>query len=471
MADIQPVELIPVLEKGLKADQANLKSWDNYYEGNQPLKYMSEAMREELGDSVAELVINWARLVADAYETRLDIEGFRFADSDSGDDDLWHAWQYNQMDEQSQQAHLDSLALSRSYVTVGSNPESGRPPLISVESPFQVWAQRDARTRRVNAAIKQWTDLDDVAHTIVYTPTTIASFLKGKSGWEADGSPDNHNFGVVPVVPLVNRPRISRPDGITEFYDLLDLADAANKMATDMMISGEFHAMPRRYAFGLKQSDFVDRNGTPVSAWSMLKNRIWANESPDVKVGTFTESDLAVFHNTIKLLAQLVSQIAALPPHYMQFAGSNPASADAIKSSETQLVKRVERKQTYLGGAWEDVQRLSLMFTRGKAELEDRDFKLETVWRDPSTPTVAQKADAAVKLYQSGVVPLEQTWIDLGYSDTQRKQMKAMADAEVDSSPAARFARSSDGLGAGVSVDANVSTVEPTDAGGVDVSA
>tara|TARA_R110001606_G_scaffold297277_6_gene445124 strand:- start:16860 stop:18242 length:1383 start_codon:yes stop_codon:yes gene_type:complete len=448
VADVQPVDLIPILEKGLLVDRANLTSWDNYYEGKQPLRYMSEAMREELGDTVAELVINWARLVADAYETRLDIEGFRFADSDSGDDDLWASWQFNQMDEQSQQAHLDSLALSRSYVTVGANVEADRPPLISVESPFQMWAQRDPRTRKVNAAIKQWTDLDDVAHTIVYTPVETAAFVKGKSGWDADGASDKHNFGVVPVVPLVNRPRILRPDGVSEFVDLLQLADAANKMATDMMISGEFHAMPRRWAFGLKQSDFVDRNGTPVSAWSMLKNRIWANENPDVKVGTFQEADLAVFHNTIKLLAQLVSQLAALPPHYMQFAGSNPASADAIKSSETQLVKRVERKQTYLGGGWEDVQRLNLMFTRKSNVLEDRDYKLETVWRDPSTPTVAQKADAAVKLNQAGVVPLEQTWIDLGYSDTQRKQMQRMVESELDGTPAARFGRSTESLDA-----------------------
>lgn len=464
MADVQPVDLIPKLEKGLKADQANLKSWDDYYEGKQPLKYMSEAMREEVGETVAELVINWARLVADAYETRLDIEGFRFADSDSGDDDLWASWQYNQMDEQSQQAHLDCIALSRSYVTIGSNSESGLPPLISVESPFQMWAQRDPRTRRVNAAIKQWTDLDDVAHTLVYTPNETAAFVKGKSGWDADGASDKHNFGVVPVVPLVNRPRILKPDGVSEFVDLIQLADAANKMATDMMISGEFHAMPRRWAFGLKQTDFVDRNGQPVSAWSMLKNRIWANENKDVNVGTFDEADLVVFHNTIKLLAQLVSQLAALPPHYMQFAGSNPASADAIKSSETQLVKRVERKQTYLGGAWEDVQRLNLMFTRGSNVLDDRDYKLETVWRDPSTPTVAQRADAAVKLYTSAVIPLEQTWIDLGYSDTQRKQMKSMVESESELTPAAQFGRSTGDVGVGVSPDAAVTTVEPTDA-------
>lgn len=433
MADKTPLELIPELEKGLKADVDNLTKWDNYYEGEQPLKYMSEAMREEIGETVAELVINWARFVADAYENRLDVEGFRYGDMDSGDEDLWSWWQYNNMDEKSQQAHLDSVALSRSYVTIGSNPETGLPPINSIESPFQMWAQRDPATQRVTAAIKRWKDLDDIEHALVYTPMETSEFVQSKGAWAKGEFQDPHKFGVVPVVPLVNRPRVLRPNGTTEFKDLLPLADAANKMATDMMISGEFHAMPRRWAFGLTQKDFEDPNGRRVTAWQQIKSRIWANENPNVKVGQFAEADLANFHSTIKLLAQLASQMAALPPHYMGFVGDNPASADAIRSSETQLVKRIERKHTFLGGAHEDVQRINLMFMRGKPELEMRDYSLETVWRDPSTPTESQKADAAQKKYESKIVPLEQTRIDLGYSETQRKQMRQMdLDAAVD---------------------------------------
>jgi hypothetical protein len=36
--------------------------------------------------------INWPRVVADALEERLDIEGFRSPDQVSGDDELWSAW-------------------------------------------------------------------------------------------------------------------------------------------------------------------------------------------------------------------------------------------------------------------------------------------------------------------------------------------------------------------------------------------
>ncbi|ORJ99862.1 hypothetical protein A6F58_00710 [Prescottella equi] len=429
------------MEKGLAADAANLTKYDNYLEGEQPLKYMSEAMREEIGDTVAELVLNWARLVAEANESRLDVEGFRYADSDVEDEILWAGWQYNDMDEQSQQGHLDSIALSRSYVLISANDEKDQPPRNTVESPFQVWARRDPKTRKVTSAIKKWKDEDDVAHALVFTPMETQEFVSKSGEWVATDFQDKHNFGVVPVVPLVNRPRILRPDGRSEFVDIIPLADAANKMATDMMVSGEFHAMPRRWAFGLKQSDFVDRHGNPLSTWSKVKSRLWANENPNIKVGQFDEADLTVFHNTIKLLAQLTSQLAALPPHYMNFVGDNPTSADAIRSSETQLVKRIERKHTFLGGAWEEVQRINLMYLRKSPKLEARDYQLETVWRDPSTPTVAQKADAAVKKYESGIVPLEQTRIDLGYSATQREQMRRMDEQTSAAAAIARFGR------------------------------
>jgi formylglycine-generating enzyme required for sulfatase activity len=50
------------------------------------------------------------------------------------------------------------------------------------------------------------------------------------------------------------------------------------------------------------------------------------------------------------------------------------------------------------------------------------------VWRDPATPTYAQKADAVVKLHASGILPTEQAWEDLGYSAVQRDRMRGMQD-------------------------------------------
>jgi hypothetical protein len=62
---------------------------------------------------------------------------------------------------------------------------------------------------------------------------------------------------------------------------------------------------------------------------------------------------------------------------------------------------------------------------------------METIWRDPATPTVAQKADAAVKLFQAGIVPRRQTWEDLGYSSVQIERMEEDLEEEAERQAAA----------------------------------
>lgn len=433
------------LDTKLAAAIPGIDRLDKYFEGEQPLKYMAAAMEDEIGDRVHQLIINILRFGAEAYENRLDVEGFRYRGQSSSDEELWRIWQANGLDEQSQQAHLDSLALERTYAIVGSPDVSGDDPIITVESPLQVFAERDPRTRLVSGAIKRWQEgegKDAVQRATLYLPDSTESFAFSKE-WKSAGKADNHELGRVPVVPLVNNPRIMRPDGRSEFVDVISIADALNKMATDMMVSGEYHAMPRRWATALSADDFVDKNGNPIGVWSRDAGRLWATESKETKFGQFTESDLAVFHNSIKLLMQVGSQLLALPPHYTSFVGENPTSADAIRSSETQLVKRVERKHTYLGGAWEDVQRLVLRFKTGKWDPAANG--LETVWRDPSTPTIAQKADAVVKLVQAGVLPIEQAREDLGYTQEQRTRMLEMDDRAKSNPDIANLTRAVNG--------------------------
>lgn len=435
------LDLLDSLVTSLNACRPVIGRYDAYYEGEQPIRFLAPALAKEFGDRITALILNFPRVVADAYENRLDIEGFRFAGDDSGDETLWAVWQANDLDEQSQQAHLDSIALSRAYAIVGSPDSPDDAPIVTVESPLQVFAKRDPRTRVVTSAVKRWDEAETPApaakliqHAVLYLPNSTRHLVNTSRGWQVTGKVDEHNLGRVPVVPLVNRPRILRPDGLSEFHDAIGPADAINKMATDMMVSGEYHMMPRRWASGVKESDFTDDNGESLNPWSRDAGTLWATENAAARFGQFNESDLANFHSTVKFLVQIVTQLAALPPHYAAFAGgdANPTSADAIRSSESQLVKRVERKHTYLGGAWEQVMRLVLRFQTG--EWDPRARSLETLWRDPSTPTVAQKADAILKLatpVQGGlaVLPLEQAREDLGYTSEQRRRMREMDDA------------------------------------------
>lgn len=446
MAELTPVEMIEQLSAELVKGHGEIKKYSKYYEGKQPLRYMAPQLERELGPRITQLVLNWPRLGVDAYESRLDVEGFRVAGEVEGSEDLWEIWRANDLDEISQQAHLEALITGRSFVIVGPG-EDPKIPLISVEHPSQVAVMRDPGTRRVTAAIKSWVDDGDVQNVTLYQPDVTRYYRKPKNEFELQRQVD-HGWGMVPVVPVVNRPRMLCPDGVSELADVVSIADAANKMATDMMVSAEFHAMPRRAWFGMSEEDFADEHGNPISVWSRIAGREWATEHTQDEAGVvqFAEADLRNFHESIKLLAQLASQVLALPPHYMGFATTNPPSADAIRSAEAQLVKRCERKQTIFGGAWERVMQIAARI----AGVEDgRDLRLlETVWRNPATPTVAQKADAAVKLYSAGISTLEQTREDVGYTPAQRQNMADEDRAALERDPLAAFARQQEAVSA-----------------------
>lgn len=440
---MEPDKLVAILDRDIQKQRKRLLRNDEYYEGEQPLRYMAPELQAEIGDRVTQLVINWPKLCTEAYENRSDIEGFRFAGNDSTDDELWKMWQANDGDEQAQLAHLESLICGRAFVIVGSGESDEDLPVMTVEHPLQMTVRRDPKTRKISMALKRWKDDDGVQNASLYLPDSTIQFIRKRGTDWTEIDRDDHQLGRPPVAALLNNGRLLRQLGRSEFHDIIPIADAANKMATDMMISGEFHAMPRRWAIGMTEADFVDEDGNKLSTFSTIAGRLWATDRKpsDVEYGQFTEASLEAFHATLKVLAQLAAQLMFLPQDYMSFTSDNPTSADALRSSESRLVKRCERKHTAWGGGWEEVQRLMLRFKHGGFDPKAR--SLETVWRDPSTPTIAQKADAVVKLRQAGILPTEFARQELGYTSEQRRRMAEEdakeADISVLGSLAAQF--------------------------------
>ena len=427
-------------------DKPALKLLDSYYEGEQPLSYLAPELQAEMDERIRQVVINWPQLVVDSLEERLDVEGFRFPEKAEADAELWRIWQANRLDSQSHQGHLDAFIQRRAYVIVGARENDPTTPLITVESALDVYAEHDPRTGQVVAAVKRWCEEDEgrspVEYATLYLPMATTWWVKDRSGtWmlDPDHERDDHELGEVCVVPLANKARLKKPNGVSELKAVIPLSDAACKIATDMMVSAEYHATPRRVAFGFGEEDFQDQHGRPVSAFSRIIGRVWATErrrggsgeDGGADVIQFPEAQLKNFHDTINQLAKLVASLAGLPPHFLGYATENPASADAIRSSESRLVKRAERRQREWGEAWEQVMRLVLRIRDG--EWDPRVLSLETIWRDASTPTVAQKADAAVKLHSAKIVPLRQTREDMGYTQAQIARMEEQDEAAANS--------------------------------------
>lgn len=450
-----PTEWLTHLALTHDAEIAELEQLDAYYEGKQPLTYMHPEILREVQDRIQPVVIGWPQLVVDTVEERLDVEGFRLPDEEQADKDLWRVWQDNDLDEGSQLGHVDALVMRRAYVAVGTNEDDADTPLVTVESPLEVFADSDPRNRRTRAALRRVQETNSIArvserYATLYLPDETIWYDWG-GGWrEIDR--DEHNLGEVPVVPLVNRARL-RPSrrtgtgalrtqyGHSELSPIIPLSDAANKLATDMMLAAEFVAIPLRGFFGIEPGDFQDEQGNKLTALQAIMGRLLTLANKEGSQFEFAAAQLNNFHNAINELARLVAAVAGLPASYLGFTTDNPASADAIRSAESRLVKRAERKQRAFGGTWERVMRLVRRFQAG--DWDPRLKRLEVQWRDASTPTIAQRADATMKLYNlpKPIITRRQAREDLRYTAAQIRRMEADDAREMAMDPIAEIAR------------------------------
>lgn len=424
------------LRQTLQLSRVRTRKLNDYYEGQNLLVQLGLSIPEEL--KRFSVVLNWPRVGVDAVEQRLDVTGFRMPGAAVADRSLWDVWQYNNMDERQTFAHTDALALERSYVCVGTNPEDREYPLITVESPMQMIAVRDPRTHRVSSAIRLY-DADEHGidqRATLYLPNVTRWLVRDGSNWRDELEPDRHNLGTVPVVPLVNRNRATRVtgsilEGVSEMIDLIPIADSASRALTNAQLAQETMAAPQRGVLGATKGDFVDSEGNPLSAWQAYFGSVWAMSNKDAKTFQFDAADLSNFETILNMYARAASGIAGLPIEYFGLNTQNPPSADGQRAGETRLIKKAERRQTSFGHGWESVQRLVLRFRDGEWDTDAR--RMETLWRDAGTPTRAQTTDAVVKEYQSGLTDWETAQESLGRSPETIERMKERRNADLTS--------------------------------------
>lgn len=442
----------------------DLQEKDNLFEGTAPLCYLHPEILREVEDRIQVVALGWPMLAVEPLEERLDLLGFRYPEDDgdvdpdmnpeelasvAGDANLQTVWQDNDLDEESQMGHLDALVMHRAYVTVGTNDAGDTDsPLVTVESPKEMFAYIDPRTRQPRAALRRWREDYDLLtqlpqqYATLYLPNMTVWLDRGPNGWQETGR-DKHELGTPPVAALTNRGRLANRYGRSELTPpLLSLSHAANKMATDMMVAGEFHMVPLRALFGVGPEDFVDEQGNRKSALQVIMGRMLAvpgMEGVDgggVRAHEFSASSLSNFHDTLNQLGRHAAGLIGVDPSVLGMAtGDNPASAEALKSREVRLIKKAERRQKGFGGGWERGMRIVRRFQEGDWDPKAR--RLEAIWRDAATPTRAQAADAALKLVggNTSIIPVQQAREDLGYTPSQQRRMAALDKLNAERDP------------------------------------
>lgn len=445
LSDLSDEEWATRLERRRQEQLGTIReSWE-FYDGTQPLYYVARIL-EEQDYKFPALTINWCRKFIDWMDARCTVEGFRLDGNDEADTNLWRIWQRNDLDLDASENNVATLVTGLSGMMVG--PANDGSAAITVESPESFTVEIDPVSRRTIAARKVWKSdpeqaLEDMAELwlpgpkgarlITYEnmkPVGEQTFKWMQVAQKGQASPE------VPFVPFMNRRRRLR--GYSELdASIRQIVTAANQVASNMMAGVEHHAVPRKWALQVSQNGFQDKDGNPIPAWKAAMGAVWAlpidEDSTDAqqpKVGQFAASDLRNFHETISLLARVCSGLMDLAPSELGVGvADNPPAADGIMAAKESGVRRVERFHVGQGAGYEKVMRLA-------AAVEENDpskmAMLETIWRDPSTPTIQAKSAAAVATFEAGISDLYQARVDYGYTDTQIKGMEAREQAAAD---------------------------------------
>ncbi len=427
------LDLVTALRTDLLSHRLRLELLDAYFNGEQIIRDLGISIPPQLKG--LHTVIGWPRIGVEALEQRLDLEAFRWADG-SDASELEEIAEANDWFDEASLAHLDALTYGREYVTVGSADDPDLPPIITFESPLDMTMEWDARLRIPRCALRESQDrygygLSPSERLVsLYKPDeTVFAVEVESGGWEVIDR-DQHRLGLPPVLRMANRQRTADRVGKSEITpEVMSITDAGCRRLMGIEVQSEFFGAPQRYILGASESAFQDAEGNAKSAWDTYIGRVLALERDEdgqvPTVGAFTAHDPSGQTKIIDLYARIMATQLGLPPHMLGYTSDNPASADAIRSSEAMLVKKAERRIRRFGATHRDAMRLALWVRDG--EPPDKSRRIEAVWRNPATPTIAAQTDAAVKLAQAGIVPAESDVLleMAGFTEDQRRRVAA----------------------------------------------
>lgn len=352
------------------------------------------------------------------------------------DDKAWAMWQANNLDSKSVQVHTEAVKLGVTYLLVApptGQGRKGKQPRITPEHPSQCYVYLDPEdsTHRL-AGIKRWiSDFDGLYYCNVYLPNAIYKFVStspAKPGkkiqWKGLESVTNP-AGVVPLVPIENKPDVSY-GGRSDLEDAIPIQDAINKYCLDMQVSSEFHAFPQRWATGWERG--VDDKGREISNREvelyLSASRMIRAEGEDTKFGSFEQGDVENYLKPIMMYLDHLAGQTQTPAYYLKGGTSRSMSADSMHAEDQGLVDRTGMKILSFSDGWEETFRVGFLMlgdtTRGEAE------SAEIIWKDPESKSLAVVTQAAMIMRQQLDAPIEMCWAMLGWSPQQIRLARSL---------------------------------------------
>lgn len=354
----------------------------------------------------------WGKVIVNSKLDRLEVTGVESEDAEA-DRAVWGLWQDEAMDLESKLAHSSALLDGRAHALMW--PHDGGDPRITLDDATQMVVQYHPGSRRHRAAaLRRFVDENTgVVCCTLYLPDAIYKFQRDKRGdaltstkWVRRTIPGEqwplpNPFGIVPVVELAVNRRL-KAGGFAhargEFEDVTGLMDRINLLTFLGLVVAIWMGFPLRGVIGDKILE--DDDGNPLPPFESRPDSTFQLEDPNAKIAEFASADrrnLSVFSELTELAAA-----TSTPRHYLPMDGGiSNVSEPTIRAFEGGMHATVNAShKPSLGEGWEEVLRVGGMMLKNPVMLPPR---ASLKWADHESRSLAERADAALKLSQAGV--------------------------------------------------------------------
>lgn len=439
--------------------QENVLLARNYFNGIQEVYLTARAM-EFLGlhGDQNTFKLNVCRTIVTTVANELNLIGFDTNEKSDGgkpkEQAVWamDVYKKNKLDSLQDTVHEGALADSETFVIVEWDAEQKYPRMIhnprfvSVDAGgdgMGVWMvyENGDPNQPLIAAVKQWIDTQydvngqphSVKRRTIYYPDRIERWVYRTATWEhftnmvdeAWPQPWVDKQGEplgIPVFHFKNKGQRS------EHWDGIPMQDAINKQLVDILAAGDLTAFKSLFGFGFYPT--IDGKEPKADGSNVMKM------GPAQFNGTMKPPDQASLHEiegadvtplveTLVKLVLFTAQITDTPASKFVVTAAI-ASEKTIKEQDAGLKKKATDRRGLFGDPWAAAMAMARKLSNFYSNtLLSEEIKLLPMWEHTETlEELKEKRDTLN-------IPLEQLWLEAGYTPEQIAAMKQTSEYRV----------------------------------------
>lgn len=350
-------------------------------------------------------VLSWATQAVRKPALRSQFDGLRLPGSDDPFE-LGELLDANMFTMELGQSIVSAYKHGMSLVTVGAG-ESGETPVQivghSAETSAAIW---DRRSRRLRSAltISGTDDQKKPTSFSVYLTDCVIECEQGSGGgWSARILPQKVDR--VMAVPVLSDPQLTRPLGRSRLTNsVMALNDIAVRTLARMEANAEFYSSPQVALLGVDYESFYGDNAmADDEKFQLAMDRLLAvtkdEEGDTPKIQQLQQASMQPHSDMMRTVAMAFSGETSLPPSSLGVVHDQPASAEAIRAAEHDLLIDVTYHNRYVHPtAVKQIAELAVMVRDNLSTPPDEMWKLSVQFADPEFRSLSAESDSVMKL-------------------------------------------------------------------------